>query len=545
MTDFVGTLTLSTAAPSTYSLTKWLPRPPDVLFGVRRKLYSFPGITVDLEVIVSAASQDALAAAIEAFAAQVQQGSPYVHFQPGVSNPTSFIITGVTNWQEDAVNTWMGLYQRISFTVAFSALPAGALVVPYSAAAVNAPASVLLDVLLGSQPPTLDVTVLDTSGNNMHSVWAALAPSALSDAKWRIYASALTWTTMSVGGADAAMWNNDSRYTTSSSYQTASIDTSGWSYPAGKYRLLVRVRQAAGTGYVMDSQNQNPVAITRTTPHLMVIGDLDLPTSDSAPGTAAPLTISVKSDGTNRFDINAIVLLPMEYGYYSWHPATDTKELTQLDAGPSGIFMDGLFDATSLMGGPLTPDIVAANVGSLVADASPSGSAWPTTWARTNSTDVTAASSKFHIVCASASTKTATYASTNATTPLVAAGTWYEISLTRQVTAWTAGTVQVQVIWQDVDGNAVRTDVLSSVAATDATPASLTFYAKAPVRAVRAQLLLGGISATATVDFSAVVLRRCPLRLIVVAEDAFGALVSNAHPVALTVKYTPRYFVAR
>ena len=51
----------------------------------------------------------------------------------------------------------------------------------------------------------LEMTVRDASGNLMHSVWAALAPTALSDAKWLKLANALTWTSMSAGsGAD--MW---------------------------------------------------------------------------------------------------------------------------------------------------------------------------------------------------------------------------------------------------------------------------------------------------------------------------------------------------
>jgi hypothetical protein len=348
---------------------------------------------------------------------------------------------------------------------------------------------------------------------------------------------------MSSGGADAAMWGNASRYTTSATYQTAPLDTS--QYPAGKYRLLARVKQAAGTGYVMDSQNATAIAVTRTTPHLMVIGDLDLPVADTAAGTAANLTFSVKSDGTNRFDINAFILLPLEYGYFSWHHGTATTELDQLDVGPTGIFMDGTCDATYLQGGTLTPRILAAHVGTLVATPSPTGSTWPTDWDRTNGTDVTAVSSKFHVVCAAATTKTAWYAATNLATPLVIPGAWYELSLTRSVTAWSAGAVVVDIVWQDVDGNTVRTDVLSTVGAVDGSPVGLSLYAKAPTHAARARVLVGGISATMTADFYTVVLRRCPLRLIVVCEDAAGALSSNTHAVALTVKYTPRYEVAR
>ncbi|MDP1804147.1 MAG: hypothetical protein Q8K72_03185, partial [Acidimicrobiales bacterium] len=138
------------------------------------------------------------------------------------------------------------------------------------------------------------------------------------------------------------------------------------------------------------------------------------------------------------------------------------------------------------------------------------------------------------------------FAATNVATPLVVPGAWYEVDLTRQVTARAAGAATVDLIWQDVDGNTVRTDALSTTSATDATPVALTYYAKAPAHAARAQVRAGaGTGANLTAYFSAVILKRCPMRLIVVAEDAAGALTSYLHPVHLTCKYTPRYEVAR
>ena len=540
MTDYLGPLALGTSG--TYTLLKWEPS---------------SGNSANIEVIVRATSGDTLAAALEALAAQLYFGNTYVHYWPGVTNPVTFSVIGAGPMKQDDLVSWPVFWQKVAFTLNLAANPAGALTTLYSAQHVDTPASVALSALLGTHPTPLDVTIDDDAGTAMHSVLAALAPTALQDAvaptvtgasfvatgaHCLVYAANLTWTTMS-NGTGADMWGNSSRYTTSASAQTAPLDTS--QYPAGKYRLYGRPKQAAGTGYVKDSQNDTWVAVTRTTPHLVVIGDLDLPVSDTAPGVASNLTLSVKSDGTNRFDINAYLVVPLEYGFFSWHHATATTEIVKLGVGPSGIFMDGVQDMTYFAGGILTPRVLAAHVGTLVATASPSGTSWPADWNRTNGTDVTAASSKFHIVCAGATTKTAWYAATNAATPLIVPGAWYELSLTRSVTAWSAGTVQVQIVWQDVDGNTVRTDALSSVAAVDGSPVALTLYAKAPVNAARAQVLFGGISATATMDFYTVVLRRCPLRLIVVAEDAAGALTSYLHPVHLTLKYNARYEVAR
>ena len=419
-------------------------------------------------------------------------------------------------------------------------MPQGSFAAPYVSHHVDTPASESLETLLGTNPTVLDVTIDDDLGTDMHSVWCALAPTALSAAKWLVYASALTWTTMSSGGADTAMWNNNSRYTTSASYQTATLDTS--QYPAGKYRLLARVKQAAGTGYVMDSQNATAIAVTRTTPHILVISDLDLPTADTAPGTVAPLTFSVKSDGTNRFDVNAFVLLPLEYGYFSWHHATPTTVIDQLDVGPSGVYMDHLTDLTYFNGSVMVPKVLAAHVGTLIATASPTGNTYPTDWDKT-ATGVSADTSRFKCVGAN---KYAWYAATNTGTPLVIPGAWYELSFVRDVDSWVAGTASADIVWQDVDGNTVRTDTLSSVAANDGSPTAVTVYAKAPVHAVRARVRLGTNGAgNLTVYWSSVVLRRCPLHLIVVAESVVGVLQGNLHPVHLSVSYTPRYELAR
>ena len=533
MTDYLGPLTLGTSG--TYALTAC----------------SFSGSSASLTVAVTGATADTMTAAREALVAQLAVGNTYVHWTPGGTYPVVYRIVGVEGVTTDEYQGVLAAapWSLVSFTLNLAGQPAGALTTLYSAQHVDTPASVALSALLGTNPTSLDVTIDDDAGTDMHSVWAALAPTALSDAKWLVDVYPMTWTTMSNGTTDAAMWFNRSRYTTSSSYQTTPLDTS--QYPAGKYRLLARVKQAAGTGYIKDSQNDVAVAVTKTTPHLLVVGDLDLPVSDTAAGSASNLTLSARSDGTNRLDVNAFVLLPLNYGFFSWHPDTSTTEIDRLDVGPSGIYMwttgtaDGITDMTYFSGGILTPRVLAAHVGTLVTTASPSGANWPTDWTRTNGTDVTADTSRFKVVCAAASSKYAIFAATNATTPLIVPGAWYELSFTRDVDSWSAGAATASIVWQDVDGNTVRTDVLSTTSANDASPLAVTVYAKAPAHAARAQLQLGGTSATLTVFFSNVVLRRCPLRLIVVVEDAAGALSSNTHAVALTVKYTPKYEIAR
>jgi len=528
MTDYLGPLTIGVTNGGAYTLTKWEASSSD------------SSATVDLEIIVRGTSSDTLATAMEALVAQLRQGNTYAHFQPGVTNPVAYWINGVTNFKQDAYVSWAVYWQRVTFTLSIVVAPQGALVAPYNAATTLLPTSVSLSTLLGTNPTPIDVTIDDTSGNDMHSIWAALAPTALSDTKWKVLASAITWTTMS-SGTGATMWGNVERHTTAATYQTGLLDTS--LYPAGKYRLLARVYQNAGAGFIKDSQNDDAVAITRTTPHILVIGDLDLPVSDTAPGVASNLTISVKSDGTNTCTLNALILLPLEYGYFSWHPLAATTEIDQLDIGPSGIYMDGVCDATYLQGSILVPRVLAVHSGNLVATPSPTGTTWPNDWGRGGAGNVTAYNSTFRLIASGVDVWTS-YSDTVLACPLIVPGAWYELDVTQALTPRTNGSAYVGLTWLDIDGNQVRIDVLNTSSSTGTT--NLELYAKAPMHASRVQVALGTSgSATLTVAYSAVVLRRCPMRLIVVAEDADGALSSNTHAVALTVKYTPRYEIAR
>ena len=523
MSDYLGPLTFG-AGSDTYALKSWA--------------FDSTAGSIAVSLTVNSTSADNLALLLEALTAQLRQGNSYAHFSPGVTNPTVYRVLGVDAIKLEEPVTWAGFSQRVSFTMYVSALPAGGLVTPYNAATTNLPTSVLLSTLLGTNPPPLDVTIDDASALDMHSVWAALAPTALSDAKWRIYPTTATFTTMTAGSG-AAYWNNTNVHTSAVTYQTGVLDTS--QHPAGKYRLLARVCQDAGTGFIKDSQNDDAIAVMLTTPHLLVLGDLDLPTADTAPGTAAPLTISVKSDGTNTCTLNALLLLPLDYGYFSWHHAETTSEIDKLDVGPSGIYMDDVCDATYLQGSILVPRVLAAHAVNLVTAPSPIGITWPIAWARSGTGNVTALNSTFRLA-ATGVDAWVKYGASVLGCPLVIPGAWYELDVTRSVSARTSGSAYAGITWLDIDGNQVRVDVLSTASTTDASPVNLELYAKAPMHAARAQVWLGTSgSATLTVAFSGVILRRCPLRLILVAEDAGGALVGNVHPVALTVKYAPRY----
>lgn len=544
MTDYLGPLAFGTIADGgTYALKDW-----SVAAGV-----------ASVTVTVRASSEDALAAALEALAAQLQVGNTYAHFQPGVTSPVVYSVLGASDLAQSGEGTWHAHEQRVSFTLDLAGAPAGALTTLYNAQAVSTPSSVALSALLGTNPTLLDVTVDDASALGLHSVWCALAPTALKNAELVapaafvgahavVYASNLTWTTLTPG-TGATWWGNVMATTTSSAYQTANLDTS--KYPAGKYRLLARVQQSGMTGgvpgYVMDSQNAVAVPVTRSSPHLVVVGDLDLPSADTALGTAANLTLSVKSNGTDTLTVNAFVLLPLGDGYFSWHHSTDSTEMDQLDVGPSGTFVDGVCDATHVRGGILAPGVLAAHTGTLVATASPTGSAWPADWGRTDDSTVTADTARFKFVVAgTAGEHMAWWPLTTALCPLVTPGTWLELLVMRNVSAFTSGVADVRLYWYDVDGNTVFIQTMNSAGASDASPVALTLYAKVPVHAVRVRVMFGaGAGATLTAYYSAVTLRRCPLKLIVIAEEAWGVLVNYVTPVNLTVKYAPRYEIAR
>jgi len=527
MTDYLGPLTLGSSG--TYALMSWELSSSD------------DGLSAAVEVMVSAANADALTLAVEALAAQLRAGNSYIHAIPGTTSPVAYRIAGASDLSVNETEGILAFWAQATFKLSLAAYPAGALSTMYSAEAVDSPASLSLEALLGTHPPQLDICVDDDSGLDMHSIWCALAPKAVTDSMWLVLASVLTWTTMS-SGTGATWWGNSNRYTTSASWQTASLDTS--KYPPGKYRLLARVAQSAGTGYVMDAQNQNPVAVTRTTPHLIHVGDVDLPVSRTAYGVASPLVLSARSDGSNTLSVGAYVPLPLDLGLFAWHPGIATTECDQLDVGPSGVFVDGVaafehFAPVEI----LRPATLAAQTPTHVETPEPTGSDWPTDWARTDDTDVTADSGRFKVETTTGE-KYATYAATPTSTALLLPEALYELTCEQEVSARSAGTADVAVRWLDLDGALIREDTLSSLSAVAST--SLALYAEAPTHAVYAQVKLGASAgANLTAYWSDVVFRRCPLRLIVVAEDAAGELVSYVHPVKVTLQYAPVYEVAR
>mgnify|MGYP001404301908 FL=1 len=99
MTDYLGPLTLG-AGTAPYSLTKWE--------------QDGGASDIAVEVIVSAATANALALAVEALVAQLHQGNTYAHYQPGVTNPMAYRVTAVGGLKIDDLNTWIGFWQRVS-----------------------------------------------------------------------------------------------------------------------------------------------------------------------------------------------------------------------------------------------------------------------------------------------------------------------------------------------------------------------------------------------------------------------------------------------
>ena len=135
---------------------------------------------------------------------------------------------------------------------------------------------------------------------------------------------------------------------------------------------------------------------------------------------------------------------------------------------------------------------------------------------------------------------------TVAAMPLAVPGAWYDLTFTHQLTNWVAGTAVMVVEWYDVDGNLVRLDYPWNTAAVDAAAHAGSVFAKAPVHASRVRIRFGASAGSSlTVYFSAITFRRCPQRLIVVADNADGTLADYSHPVHVTVKSVPRWEIAR
>lgn len=516
--------------------------------------FSAVGDKLTATVRVYGASASSRTALLAALTAQMQgAGCAWVHYAGGVASPVVYRLSDVSaSVLEDALFVTRHRAE-VKITATVDPFPVGTLSSRYVAEALNTPGALSLATVAGTRPPQLDLTIDDAAGTDMHSVWACLAlremtsdqalpfTGASARSHWLVLAASLTWATMS-SGTGATWWGNSNRSTTSALWQSAALNTA--CYKPGKYKLLARVQQSAGTGYIMDSSGMTAVPVTRATPHLVELGDIDLPVSDSAPGISSNLTLYARSDGVNTLTVNGYLVLPLEHGLVAYHPDVATTEIDQLDIGPSGIFCDSRTDFTDIVGGILQPKILAAHTPTLVAVEEPSGNVWPASWGRTNGTDVTALNSKFHIVAPGAQRLAWTGVAV-VDRATVIPGEVYEITATRQVTAYTAGSAALWVEWHTLDGAIIAYGVNAggSAVAVDASPVDLTLYTnRAPAQVGRLRVFVGSANAsTLTVDWWNIAVRRCPLQLLVAVEDAAGALTAFTHPVLVTLKYTPVY----
>ena len=543
--DRLGNLTLGKESDAgTYTLKSW----------------KLGAGTATIGVKVTAATANLLASLTEElFAVCASAPTTYLHYEPGITYPVIYRVSAATAVQDDA-STYPSLSQWLTITLTLDGGGRGAFHVLQNAAALNTPGSVDIIDLLGSIHPEQDTLIDDASGNDMHSVWVWITRRCLTNdqtialadrAHWLIHAGGtmLTWSTVN-NGTGAKFWGNQSHYTTAAATETATAPTQR--YPFGSYKILALAQQASGIGYVgvLSGGATYEAEVIGANPHLVEICDIDLPVADtSGPTVAANITFTCRSNGSARLDVIGFVLIgPLDDNSFArYHPALPSVECDNLQFGPSGLAVDGIWDSTHFVGETLMPEPDSWHR-LLASPTYPDGNTWPTQYGRTHTSDVTADTSRFKVV-SSASTRHFWYAEHAAgyyDCPMIEGGEEYEIVITREVTVHTAGTIDVFADWIGNNGEAIRTDPLSSLSGTGAVASTdLKLYARAPRTAARLIVRAGHTSGTGTSYWTALWIRRCPQIMAVVAETSDGTLSSYLFPVTVTTSVTEEYEVGR
>lgn len=551
MADYVGNLQIGGTNRSKYRLLAWNVEASEAkrieqvqTLGGRYPAYVELGFNGPLrlrpEVLVLGGSVAELQANLRALRAEAAMPTNTWLHDRGDGTLTAFRLleSGRVSPSEDP-DARHALQQRVVLELAAEPFGTGALQVVHDAVTVATPAALSLKALRGDLPSELRVRCEDASSNGIHSLWGHLAPRSLEQDMWLLRADqAFTWS----GGDLATVANSYSTQVRRNSSTTAATGTKDTAvYPPGKYRVLARVRVAAGYGYVKTNLAgaDEQVTVTRTSWHLVELGTVWLPPKATHVGTSADLVVSLTGDGSNYCYLDYLLLLPTWLGGFRYHPTSASEECESVDVGPAGVFIDGVGDWSHVRGDVLRPRITESLIPELVTTHSPDGSTWPSDWTRNDESDVTASGGKFQIV-SDVGVRNARVGPF-VVTPWV----WYEVELSKQVTAFSTADAMVVFRWYDVAGELLNTDTLAAWSATDAAPVTgLAFHAQAPDTAtyLRAYIETEGGAGT-TVQFWDVYVHRCPLQIILVSEDADGS--AGTQDLAVTVSATPAYEAVR
>jgi len=551
VSDYIGNIAL--AATGTYRLEAWglsTSSAKDITalvpLGGDHVAVSDPSFVGEsamfVTVLVVGSSVSDLTSKMNVLRAEANQPrNTYLHAPGGSGSLVAFTVLECDRQEVDEAQSYgLAYHQTITLSLRVAPFAQGALQTIHSAVTVNAPDSLSLATLYGDLPVPLRVYADDASTYDIHSFYMALAPRALTDAKWIIDESQWSWsgdsTTTGINEYSAAVQREDS-----TTADAGTLDVSG--YPAGLYRLVARVCVAAGYGYIRTNLAgaDTDVTITNTTLALVELGDVWLPPSATKSGTASNLIVYLAGDNAHYAYFDYLLALPLWLGFLSVHPSTTTQEFDEIDAGPSGLFIDGVTDWTDVVGDILRPRTTAMLCPELITTHTPTGDTWPTDWTRSDDTDVTATSDLFQVVSDAAAVRSAHCGS-----KVVTAKEWYEVTLSKQVTAYASAAATVVLRWYDVSEALLSAATLATYAATDVAPVAVAYYAQAPVDAAYGRLYVETAAANSTtIQFSAAYLHRCPLNLLIAAEDAAASDADGQHDLAVTVQATPRYEGAR
>jgi hypothetical protein len=558
MTDYLGNVALAMSAPGTYQILEWeldttegkqveraTPLGGDWPISSNIRFNGTATLTMTIKVVGT--STDDLTTKLRTLRVEALKPlNVYVHYPVGSSTPIAFtVLECLRQPVTESVSYGLVYWERQKLQLLVAPYSEGALQILHDATAINAPAALPLAALLGDLPTPVRVATSVNASNNIRSMYMSLAPTVLSQDMWLLDEGNARWTWTGQGStaALANSYGGSTRRNSSTGWAIGTIDSKYYPGP-GKYLAIARVMMVAGQGYIKESYNNVEIPVSRTSMHYVELGEIWLPAGNVRRGssTTAPWSISFRSDGSNLMHLDYVLLLPISYGFWGYHPAANI-EVDHVEVGPEGVYVGDVTDWTYMVGDVLRPRLTAMLCPQLNTTGSPSGTTWPTDWYRSNATDITATASRFQIVSSAAAAREAWPPVTSEFK--VSPESLYELGLAKRVTSRTASSISVLLRWFDVAGNLIGTDTLATYSVADGGDVTgLVFGRRAPkrargVRPVFSAQQLAGI----TTQFWNVVFRQAPLQLLIAAENAAGGEATRA--LTITVDAVPRFEGAR
>ena len=295
------------------------------------------GAKLSLPVQIKSASQSAYVTACDALDTFLQAGSCTLELSfTGSSEATIYDVVYAYPVQPAYTREAdLGHYTKTVVELVVSPFVRKADVALYTLDNLTSPGYLSLSGMVGNYRSPLTMAFSSDTTDDLHSLYVAWDPDDysghLKDAK------DLSWGTGFTDYADAAArCGTNATEIESATFVAASFDTAA--YPAGTYRILARVKVRNGaTGYIKTDATEDidgVIDFTRSSWHIVEVGDCYLPPRKVRASAGANLTVSLRSSSAANGDevcIDWVCPVPLDHGFFSWHHATDASDATTVE----------------------------------------------------------------------------------------------------------------------------------------------------------------------------------------------------------------------